>query len=181
MVEASARPTLILRSVLDKTGLQDWFNKKVGDDEDSQSVSNIEAVVGFSVRFATTEDMMDVVETVEKHRKSVSRKRDSVIISTVHKQKGLEYPAVYLIQAGEGLLPAKRADLHEERRVFYVAATRAKDELWCSFVRQDDPDDPDNDGQSSFFREIGLKPSRTYDLGVKTDAISVGTQMGLSV
>lgn len=181
MVETSVRPVLILRSILDKTGLLEWFNKKVGDAEDSQSVGNIDAVVGFSGRFATVEEMMDVVETVEKHRKSVSRKRDSVIISTVHKQKGLEYPVVYLIQAAEGLLPAKRADLHEERRVFYVAATRAKDELWCSFVRQEDPDDPDNDGRSSFFPEVDLKRSKSYEPGVKTDAISVGTQMGLSV
>ncbi len=61
-------------------------------------------------------------------------KRDALTLSTVHSAKGLEWPVVLVIWAAEGRFPAARAyrnplDLEEERRLMYVAATRAKDEL----------------------------------------------------
>jgi DNA helicase II / ATP-dependent DNA helicase PcrA len=74
---------------------------------------------------------------------------DAVQVLTVHKAKGLEFPAVFLVGCAEGRFPVPRraerlelpsalfkeplaggdAHLHEERRLFYVAMTRAKDEL----------------------------------------------------
>lgn len=53
-----------------------------------------------------------------------------LFISTVHSSKGLEYDEVYIIDAVDGILPAADAeDMEEERRIFYVAMTRAKDRL----------------------------------------------------
>jgi DNA helicase-2/ATP-dependent DNA helicase PcrA len=61
-------------------------------------------------------------------------KGDSLILSTVHSAKGLEWPFVFIIWAMEGYFPNARAysneeALEEERRLMYVAATRAKDQL----------------------------------------------------
>ena len=54
--------------------------------------------------------------------------RGIVTLSTVHSSKGLEYENVFIVDAIEGVLPsADSEDLEEERRVFYVAMTRAKD------------------------------------------------------
>jgi len=56
--------------------------------------------------------------------------RERVTLSTVHQAKGLEWRVVFVIWLAEGRFPSSRAeDIEEERRLFYVACTRAKDEL----------------------------------------------------
>ena len=60
--------------------------------------------------------------------------RERVTLSTVHQAKGLEWRAVFLVWLAEGRFPSARAeDLEEERRLFYVACTRAKDELYLCY------------------------------------------------
>lgn len=59
-------------------------------------------------------------------------------LSTVHQAKGLEYGVVFVIMLCEGLFPTGRSlnnleALEEERRLFYVATTRARDELYLSY------------------------------------------------
>jgi superfamily I DNA/RNA helicase len=52
---------------------------------------------------------------------------DAVTLLTIHASKGLEFPHVFIIGAEEGILPYVRADPDEERRLWYVALTRARD------------------------------------------------------
>jgi DNA helicase-2/ATP-dependent DNA helicase PcrA len=60
-----------------------------------------------------------------------------VVISTIHSAKGCEWDVVYLIHASDGVLPSDmsdgEADLEEERRLLYVAMTRARDRLYLTF------------------------------------------------
>lgn len=62
-----------------------------------------------------------------------------VTISTVHSAKGLEWYAVFIPHALEGMFPSNRAknieEMEEERRLFYVACSRAKEELYITFPR----------------------------------------------
>jgi len=64
---------------------------------------------------------------------------DGVVLSTFHRAKGLQWPCVVVIGLGEGLVPIasarSEAAIAEERRLLYVALTRAEDELWCSWAR----------------------------------------------
>lgn len=53
----------------------------------------------------------------------------AVSLMTIHGAKGLEFPVVFLCGLKEGCLPVKNGDLEEERRLFYVGMTRAKEEL----------------------------------------------------
>jgi DNA helicase-2/ATP-dependent DNA helicase PcrA len=63
---------------------------------------------------------------------------DSVTLSSIHSAKGLEWHSVYLVGLSEGLLPVSFAtspeDVNEERRVFYVAVTRASSRLTMSWA-----------------------------------------------
>jgi DNA helicase II / ATP-dependent DNA helicase PcrA len=64
---------------------------------------------------------------------------DAVTLSSFHRAKGLEWTAVAVVGLEDGLVPivhARTADaLAEERRLVYVALTRAEEELWCSWAR----------------------------------------------
>ena len=53
-----------------------------------------------------------------------------LVVQTVHASKGLEYDTVFLVGLEEGLFPLEDADLQEERRLFYVAVTRARERLY---------------------------------------------------
>jgi DNA helicase II / ATP-dependent DNA helicase PcrA len=60
---------------------------------------------------------------------------DYLVLSTIHSAKGLEWPVVHLLQLVDGAVPSdmalsSRAGLEEERRLFYVAVTRARDQLY---------------------------------------------------
>lgn len=65
--------------------------------------------------------------------------KDKVTLMTIHSAKGLEFPYVYVVGLEENLFPSQmaltsRADLEEERRLFYVAVTRAEKNLVLSFA-----------------------------------------------
>lgn len=65
--------------------------------------------------------------------------KDTVSLMTIHSSKGLEFPHVYIVGLEENLFPSQmalnsRADLEEERRLFYVAATRAEKKLHLSYA-----------------------------------------------
>ena len=64
--------------------------------------------------------------------------KEAVNLSTVHQAKGLEFHTVFVIWLTDGMFPSSRSmderkDLEEERRLFYVAITRAKDELYLTY------------------------------------------------
>jgi DNA helicase II / ATP-dependent DNA helicase PcrA len=64
--------------------------------------------------------------------------KEAVNLSTVHQAKGLEFHSVFVIWLTDGMFPSSRSmderkDLEEERRLFYVAITRAKDELYLTY------------------------------------------------
>lgn len=98
----------------------------------------------FEVLEELNENFMEL-KTLPKLREDIERakketvvskdltEKDAVTISTMHTCKGLEFKRVYVAEAVEGLIPyklsKKKEEIEEERRLFYVAVTRAKDEL----------------------------------------------------
>jgi DNA helicase-2/ATP-dependent DNA helicase PcrA len=70
---------------------------------------------------------------------AVKEERDAITCITLHQAKGLEYPVVFIVGMEEGLLPHSRSlddrdALEEERRLFYVGATRAKQRLYLLYA-----------------------------------------------
>ena len=86
--------------------------------------------------FTHVEEYTETLRTKEKER---NRPRPGVRLMTIHASKGLEFKQVFLIEANEGRIPYQKAktdkEIEEERRLFYVAMTRAKDFLKICYVK----------------------------------------------
>ena len=104
-------------------------------------LDDLKSLIGFAGRF---EDMQEMLAQIMLLNSEVSDRRidpdgDALKLTTVHQAKGLEYGVVFLIGLAEGMFPLRRAiesgDLEEERRLFYVAVTRARDELYLCFPK----------------------------------------------
>lgn len=104
-------------------------------------LDDLRSLVGFASRH---EDMHELLAQVmllgsETGDRSADPAEDALRLTTVHQAKGLEYAAVFLIGLAEGSFPLRRAieagDVEEERRLFYVAVTRARDELYLCFPK----------------------------------------------
>jgi len=106
-----------------------------------QRMDDLQSLVGFAERFNDLQDMLAqlVLMNSETTNKSIDPEEDQLRLTTVHQAKGLEFPVVFLLGISDSMFPLKRAiergDLDEERRLFYVAVTRAKDELYLTSPR----------------------------------------------
>lgn len=100
---------------------------------------DIKALANFASQYNTVEAFIsDVALAGEFSGETVvagPTEQEFVILSTIHQAKGLEWPVVFIPWLADGRFPTdlainKQEDLEEERRVFHVAVTRAKDELY---------------------------------------------------
>lgn len=104
-------------------------------------LDELKALVGFAQRFDETQDFLAQIvllnsETSDRH---VESDTEAIKLTTVHQSKGLEYDVVFLIGLADGQFPGRRSiesgDVEEERRLFYVAVTRAKNELYLTYPK----------------------------------------------
>jgi len=100
---------------------------------------NVAALIQFASNFEETTPLLEQISLLQANDETNRDKREpQVILLTVHLAKGLEFDQVYIAGANEGLLPHNRslttlAELEEERRLMYVAMTRARSMLAISF------------------------------------------------
>ena len=82
----------------------------------------------------------ELEEQQAKARKIKGERENKVQLMTIHSAKGLEFEDVFVIRANEGEIPHQKAEkkdeIEEERRLFYVALTRAKNNLCISYITQ---------------------------------------------
>jgi DNA helicase-2/ATP-dependent DNA helicase PcrA len=103
---------------------------------------DIEQLANFAGQFNSMEDFLTqlaLLSNVEAEDEQVATDDDEKLkLSSIHQAKGLEFNIVFVIMLCEGLFPSGRSmddpdSLEEERRLFYVAVTRAKDELYLTY------------------------------------------------
>jgi superfamily I DNA/RNA helicase len=87
----------------------------------------------------TTNDM--AIAALQTDTDIYNHQSESVALMTIHTAKGLEFPIVFVVGCENGLLPFQPSggvvsDIEEERRLFYVAMTRAKERLYLTFAKQ---------------------------------------------
>ena len=94
----------------------------------------------FSTFDAWFSHMEEYTKELKNQNKQQELLTDCVSLATLHSAKGLEYPVVHILDVNEDLMPYKKAvldaELQEERRMFYVGVTRAKQELHIHSVKK---------------------------------------------
>ncbi|HBB44104.1 MAG: ATP-dependent DNA helicase PcrA [Parcubacteria group bacterium GW2011_GWA1_44_13] len=135
----------LIKFVSEKSGLESSL--KTGSDEDNDRLENIHELVTLATKY----DILPPEEAVEKllgdaalasDQDSMMKSSRAVKLMTVHASKGLEFPYVFVTGLEQDLFPHKRMgagpqskeDSEEERRLFYVAITRAKKKLYLSYA-----------------------------------------------
>lgn len=104
-------------------------------------LEELKGLVGFASQFTEMQEMLTQVALLngETAEKEVDPNQDAIKLTTVHQAKGLEYDVVFVIGVADNQFPTRRSieagDVEEERRLFYVAVTRAKNELYISYPR----------------------------------------------
>ncbi len=126
-----------------ETAIDGWYGDylKGAYTDYTDRLEELKALVGFAQRFEETQDFLAQIlllnsETSDRH---VDPETDAIKLTTVHQAKGLEYDVVFLIGLADGQFPGRRSieagDVEEERRLFYVAVTRARNELYLCYPK----------------------------------------------
>jgi DNA helicase-2/ATP-dependent DNA helicase PcrA len=99
---------------------------------DDMRIANLEQLELAATDF---DDIASFLEHVDSFDGDEGNNEEGVVLSTVHKSKGLEYPAVFVINMVAGLMPYKNGVLEEERRICFVALSRAMRVLHLSYPK----------------------------------------------
>jgi DNA helicase-2/ATP-dependent DNA helicase PcrA len=159
--------------------LQGWYGSYIreiypnwNDRED-----DLQSLIAFANRYETMEELLAqlVLLASESNERSAEDQKNCLRLTTIHQAKGLEFPVVFVIGLADGLFPLQRTidtgDLEEERRLFYVAVTRAMEELYLSYpmlnqrgqnVMRMNPSRFIQEIDPSRFETLRVAPSRTY-------------------
>jgi DNA helicase-2/ATP-dependent DNA helicase PcrA len=137
--KACQRPARQIELVLD-AGYEDYLKAQYPDARGR--LDDLEQLTNFAQQFPSTDEFLAqlaLLTNLETDETRPARDDSEVIrLSTVHQAKGLEFGVVFVIMLCEGLFPSARSlefldGLEEERRLFYVATTRAKNELYLCY------------------------------------------------
>ena len=143
------RPSVAIKYIIEKTGIENSL--KAENDKEEDRVGNVRELVTLATRF----DDMPGHEGIEKliedavlasdqdslNEKTAKNNGKGVKLMTVHASKGLEFDYVFITGLEQDLFPSGRSsesksgeDSEEERRLFYVAVTRARKKLYLSYA-----------------------------------------------
>jgi DNA helicase-2/ATP-dependent DNA helicase PcrA len=146
------KPSEAIKFIIQETGLERILRE--GDSEDQERLLNIQELVSVAAQYdhfasnAGERGSLEGIETflsnaaLASDQDELAEDRDAVRLMTVHASKGLEFDYVFIAGLEQDLFPFKRmdegdinqAEEEEERRLFYVAITRAKKKVYFSYT-----------------------------------------------
>lgn len=116
-----------LRSGLD-------YDRYVSDEDipspDDQKIMNLNQLQLAAARYSSIESFLQYTDSFQDE---MVNDKEGVSLMTIHKAKGLEFPVVFVIGLVEGIIPTKKGDIEEERRIAFVAISRAMRLLYLSY------------------------------------------------
>ena len=131
-------PLELLEEVLEKTKYVEWLDDKT--DESLYRIENVKELKSVASLFSDLSEFLENVSLIESADRPKGENADAVTLMTVHASKGLEFPVLFIIGLEEGIFPHSRSylelnELEEERRLCYVALTRAKEKLYLTCTK----------------------------------------------
>ena len=167
----------LINDVLDKSGYMKMLDSSFSV-EDRARIDNINEFISSAAEYEENnpeDSIYDYLENLSllSDLDKTEDKENSVSIMTMHSAKGLEFPIVFVVGLDEGLFPGKRSidegNIEEERRLFYVGITRAKEKLFLTSSKS----------RRSYGKPVFYKPSRFIDeiigkIKVEEEATSYG-------
>ncbi len=141
------KPSELIMKVYTETGYESML--KAEGIEGEERMANVKELVSGAVEYearceeaeaeptlAGYMDEINLISDVDKY----DEEADAVVLMTIHSAKGLEFPTVFLAGMEDGIFPShqsigEKAEMSEERRLAYVAITRAKEKLYITYTR----------------------------------------------
>ena len=117
----------LIRSALD---IDAYVTEDEVPDPDDMKIANLNQLQLAAAKFR---DIKTFLAHTDAFKEKLSDDKDGVSLMTVHKAKGLEFPVVFLAGLVEGILPTKKGDIEEERRICFVGISRAMKLLYLSW------------------------------------------------
>ena len=141
---AEMKPSVLIGEVFERTGYKAMLEAE--GEVAKTRIDSVNEFVSAAVEYEERADSptltgfleeVSLVSDVDKYDESA----DAVVLMTIHSAKGLEFPEVFLAGAEEGVFPSTQSiynpsEMNEERRLAYVAITRAKDRLWITHTSE---------------------------------------------
>lgn len=151
----------LINEVLDKSGYLKMLETSYSV-EDRSRIDNINEFISSAAEYEeenSDDTIFDYLENLSllSDLDKTEDKDNSVSLMTMHAAKGLEFPIVFVVGLDEGLFPGKRSidegNVEEERRLFYVGITRAREKLFLTSSKS----------RRNYGKPIFYKPSRFVD------------------
>jgi DNA helicase II / ATP-dependent DNA helicase PcrA len=136
-----------VRYVLEHSGLMKMYRERATKEKNGhERLDNLEEFLRLVSQYEsenpdkTLEEFMQEMSLVSDYQEETKDQSNVVRLMTIHASKGLEFPVVFVVGCNENIFPSWRSqapeDIEEERRLAYVAITRAKERLYLTHVRQ---------------------------------------------
>ncbi len=143
----TAKPSELIAFVIKETGIEDMYHGQGAEgEEDSERLANVRELVSVAMRYDVFEGEEGILQflgdvALESDQDTMKGEVDAVRLMTVHASKGLEFPYVFITGLEQDLFPSRRAkeggntgEQEEERRLFYVALTRAAKKVFLTYA-----------------------------------------------
>jgi DNA helicase II / ATP-dependent DNA helicase PcrA len=132
---AQGEPAPLLQGLLERSGYLDALEAE-NTIESEGRLENLAELIGAAEAFGSVDEFLEQVSLVSD-QDELEDDPSSVVLTTIHAAKGLEFPVVFLIGMEDGIFPHLRSltepdQLEEERRLAYVAITRAQQRLYLT-------------------------------------------------
>ncbi|NQU17258.1 MAG: ATP-dependent helicase [Candidatus Saganbacteria bacterium] len=133
-------PSSMMETILDN-GYSDYLQMTYANH--SMRADELRELSNYASEYESLEKFLSAMVLVggtkaEEITAGGSTEKEAVVLTTVHQAKGLEWRVVFIVWLADGRFPSyrsfdKKEDLEEERRLFYVAVTRSKDQLYLAY------------------------------------------------